>query len=115
MEFTKQKVIKKDHVVDLIYSKNHDKSQKELPECKVTSKSVPDGDYTDTRDHDHASFGAEENSFLSLTNTTAETSISVMAAQKTIAKNIVKSIFIPPLPLKAVHQPISIYKDKSRI
>ena len=45
-----------------------------------------------------ASFGAEEKSFISWTNATADISISVIDAQNTIARKIVNSISCQSFP-----------------
>ena len=45
MESAQQEIVKKDHVIDLIYGKHDDKSCKKLPECKSISKAIPDGNY----------------------------------------------------------------------
>ena len=41
-ESTKEKPIKTDHVVNLVYSKDQHKPQKKLPEGKAAPKTVPD-------------------------------------------------------------------------
>ena len=40
-ESTKEKPIKTDHVVNLVYSKDQHKSQKELPEGKTVPETIP--------------------------------------------------------------------------
>ncbi|MCR4585504.1 MAG: hypothetical protein K5686_07225, partial [Lachnospiraceae bacterium] len=45
----KQKVIETDHVINLIDRKYHNKPCKELPKGILTSKSVPNGDYSHTK------------------------------------------------------------------
>ena len=47
----KQKIVKADHVIDFINSKDQFKSQKELPERILTSECIPYGDHTRTDDH----------------------------------------------------------------
>ena len=68
MKLDQQKIIKADHVIELVDNEYKNKSTS----C--------------------ASFGADEKSFLSWINATAANIINVIAAQNTIVRNIVKSI-----------------------
>lgn len=51
MVFHKQKIVEKDHVINLIDRKDENESEKELKERKSASKAVPNRDYADAKNH----------------------------------------------------------------
>ena len=54
VEFQKQEVVNEGHVTDFIDREDQHESQKELPECKTASETVPDSDHAHTEDHQNA-------------------------------------------------------------
>ena len=52
VKLQKQKVVDESHVANLIDRKDQHESQKELPECKAASESVPDSDHSCTENQD---------------------------------------------------------------
>ncbi len=53
-ELHQQKVIKADHVIDLVSGEDQHKPREELPEAEAALEPVPDGNSPDPQDHENA-------------------------------------------------------------